>query len=318
MGSKLRTFSMVVLLLLGGGMGAKYLLGLFDEEPIAPEPLSLSELPLRVPDSLIKPLRELENPRLQHILDDVVNKNPKWKRLVANKKLGIGLVDMRNPYAVKFAHKNGDNMMYAASLPKIAVLLTAVDAMEKGDLEETPELQQDLRQMIAKSNNASTTKVIDIVGLDRIQKVMQDPRYEFYDQEKGGGLWVGKRYASTGPRRGDPMKNISHAASPTQVCRYYYLLAFGQLVTFDRSKEMLGYLGNPELHHKFVNTMDQVAPKAKVFRKSGSWKDFHADSALIWGPDWRRYIIVAMCEDGEGEKLMRALSKEIDRRLKPV
>jgi beta-lactamase class A len=157
--------------------------------------------------------------------------------------------------------------------------------------------------------------MIDRVGFDKIASVMQDPRYELYDPEHGGGLWVGKRYAAAGTRVGEPMKNISHAATATQVCRYYYLLAFGKLVSYERSKQMLGYLGNPELHHKFVNTLDRVAPSAKVFRKSGSWKTYHSDSALVWGRNNRRYILVALVDDAEGEKIMRDLMLEVDKKI---
>ena len=208
-------------------------------------------------------------------------------------------------------------MMYAASLPKIAVLLAAMQAIEDGELEDSPEVRSDMRVMIARSDNSATTRMIDRIGFEKISDVMQDPRYEFYDEDYGGGLWVGKRYAAEGKRVGDPIKNISHAASATQVCRYYYLLSFGRLINEDRSREMLTYLGNPELHHKFVNTLDQVAPRAKVFRKSGSWRDYHSDSVLVWGPTWRRYILVALVEDPGGERMMRDIMREVDKMLNP-
>lgn len=274
-------------------------------------------LPMMVKDSLIQPLRNLTDISLQSELEQIIASNKKWSTLVANKKLCIGLVDLRDQDNVKFARINGNHMMYAASLPKIAVLLAATDAIENGDLKETSEVKADMRLMIAKSNNAATTRMIDRVGLDKIAEVMQDPKYDFYDEQTGGGLWVGKRYAKTGPRNGDPLKNISHGATATQVCRFYYLLAFGQLVNYDRSKDMLAYLGDPELHHKFVNTIDQVAPNAQVYRKSGSWQNFHSDSALVWGASWRRYILVALAEDAEGEKIMRELIMEVDKMLKP-
>ncbi len=276
----------------------------------------LSELPLHIDDSLIMPLRSLDDVGLQKKLDAIVASNKKWANLSANKKLCIGLVDMRDPNKVKYANINGGHMMYAASLPKIAVLLAAMDAIEKGELEETEEVKADMRLMIAKSNNDASTRMIDRVGFEKIEHVMTDPRYAFYDENNGGGLWVGKRYAKTGDRHGDPIKNISHAASATQVCRYYYLLAFGKLVTYERSKEMLSYLGDPELHHKFVNTMDRVAPNAKIFRKSGSWKTYHSDSALVWGPNGRRFILVALADDAEGEIIMRDLMLEVDKKLK--
>jgi len=273
-------------------------------------------LPIKLDGFKVAPLVSLADADLQQKLTEIVANNKKWAALAKSKKLSIGLVDLRDPANVKYANINGDNMMYAASLPKIAVLLAATDAIEKGELVETDEIKADMRLMIAKSNNAATTRMIDRIGLDKIAEVMQDPEYDFYDRTHGGGLWVGKRYAKTGPRKGDPLKNISHGATATQVSRFYYLLAFGQLVNFERSKEMLGYLGDPELHHKFVNTMDQLAPKAQVYRKSGSWRDFHSDSALVWGPNWRRYIIVALAEDADGEKLMRDLIREVDGALK--
>lgn len=275
------------------------------------------DLPLRVEDSAIMPLANLRNTNLESDLSKIIAENKKWSQLVRNKKMSVGLVDLSNPNEVRFASVNGNNMMYAASLPKIAVLLAATDAIEKGELEETEEVKSDMRQMIARSDNAATTRMIDRIGLDKIAEVMQDPDYEFYDQSKGGGLWVGKRYAKTGPRYGDPLKNISHGATANQVCRFYYLLSFGQLVNFERSKQMLEYLSEPELHHKFVNTIDQVAPDAQVYRKSGSWRNFHSDSALVWGPEWRRYILVALVEDADGEKIMRELIKEVDKALQP-
>lgn len=277
-----------------------------------------SELPIVIADSLIKPLRSLANDELQSKLDAIISSNKKLAALAKSNRVSIGLVDLRNTNDVKYASINGELMLYAASLPKIAVLLAATDAIDKGELEESQEVKSDMRLMIAKSNNAATTRMIDRVGFDKIAEVMQDPNYELYDPEFGGGLWVGKRYAAEGVRKGDPLKNLSHAASATQVCRYYYLLAHGKLVNFERSKQMLGYLGDPELHHKFVNTLDRVAPKAKVFRKSGSWKQYHSDSALVWGPSWRRYILVALVEDEEGEKIMRNLMLEVDQKMKPT
>ncbi|MGB5316738.1 MAG: serine hydrolase, partial [Robiginitalea sp.] len=108
-----------------------------------------------------------------------------------------------------------------------------------------------------------------------------------------------------------------HAATATQVCRFYYLLAYGKLVNEERSKQMLGIMENPELHHKFVNTLDQIAPNARLFRKSGSWKTYHSDSILVWGESAnRRYILVALVDDANGEQIIRSLVKPVEEVLK--
>lgn len=271
------------------------------------------QLPLIVAD--VKPLRSLIDIPLQDKLIAKLNENKKWKKLIANKKMAIGLVDLSDPLNVKFARVNGNVMMYAASLPKIAVLLAVEDALEKGEVEDSEEIQADLRLMISKSSNTAATRMIDLVGYDKIEQVLKDPVYDLYDEDYGGGLWVGKRYAKLGARYPEPIKGLSHAATVSQVCRYYYMLAYGKLVSYDRSKTMLSMMVDPELNHKFVNTLNQVAPKAKLFRKSGTWKEFHTDSVLVWGPEWRRYILVVLIEDPDGEKICRNLVTEVEKVL---
>lgn len=274
-------------------------------------------LPIQAVNAKLQPLVSLTNSNLQKGLEKELNANPEWKNLIASKKMAVGVVDLSNQDQVKYASVNGNHMMYAASLPKIAILLSAMDAFEKGELKETPTIKNDMRLMISKSNNQASTRMIDRLGYEKIESVMTDPKYMFYDEDKGGGLWVGKRYGGGGDTHREPLKNLSHAASVTQVCRYYYLLAFGKLVNENRSKQMLDIMGDPELHHKFVNTVEQIAPNAKLFRKSGSWKSYHSDSILVWGKDPnRRYIIVALVDDDNGEQIIRSLIKPIEKALK--
>jgi len=274
-------------------------------------------LPLQVSESKIKPLRQLVNTDLQTRLEAEINKHPEWQTLVSQKKMAVGVVDLSNPKHVKFANINGNHMMYAASLPKIAILLSAMDALENGELKETAIVKKDMRLMISKSDNAASTRMIDRLGYDKIESVMTDPKYKFYDEDHGGGLWVGKRYGGGGDTNREPLKNLSHAATVNQVCRYYYLLANGKLVNRNRSKQMLKIMGNPELHHKFVNTVEKIAPEADLYRKSGSWQTYHSDSILVWGndPD-RRYILVALIDDSNGEQIIRNLVKPIEKVLK--
>lgn len=274
------------------------------------------ELPIQSSDSDIVSLRTLLDDDLQQRLEKELMANSSWKRLLDQKRMAVGVVDLSDPKNVTFARINGAHMMYAASLPKIAILLAAMDAIEKGELKETPEVKKDMRLMISKSNNRASTRMIDRLGYDKIEAVMTDPKYDFYDEEHGGGLWVGKRYGGGGDTNREPLKNLSHAASVTQVCRYYYLLAHGKLVNEKRSKQMMGIMEEPEIHHKFVNSLEKIAPNAKLFRKSGSWKTYHSDSVLVWGENPnRRYILVALIDDSQGESIIRNLVKPVERAL---
>ncbi len=274
-------------------------------------------LPFSVNQDTWTPLYDRVDPVLQAGLEAALNGHRRWKDLVTAKKMGVGVVDLSVPAVPRFARVNGRVMMYAASLPKIAVLLAAYAAIEDGTLDDTQDLHEDLVAMIRKSSNSAATRVIDLVGLDRIEDVLRDPRYGLYDEDKGGGLWVGKRYAKAGERHGDPLKGVSHGATVTQVCRLYYLLANGRVISSQRSRQMLEILADPGLHHKFVGVIEQRAPEAKLFRKSGTWKNWHSDSILVWGPVWRRYILVALIEAEDGEQILRDLVPVVEGLLHP-
>ncbi len=275
---------------------------------------SQEKIPIEVSEE-IKPIKELYSQQLQHILEAEICSNPKWNSLVIKEKMSIGIVDLSEVEDVKYAGLNDDFMMYAASLPKIAILLTAMDAIENKELKDSEEVQKDLRLMISKSNNQASTRMIDRLGYEKIERVLRGPKNKLYDEEVGGGLWVGKRYASGGKRYPEPLKGLSHAATTRQVCSFYYQLVMGNLVSTERSRQMLEIMKNPALHHKFVNTLDKIAPNADLYRKSGSWKNYHSDSVLVWGPK-RKYIIVALIEDSYGEQIIRDLVIPLEKVLK--
>ena len=54
---------------------------------------------------------------LQLALQDQINANAHWRNLIQQKMMSISLVDMSDQDNIKYANINGDNMMYAASMP---------------------------------------------------------------------------------------------------------------------------------------------------------------------------------------------------------
>ncbi len=264
-----------------------------------------------------QPLYDSVDPDLQTRLELRLNANPQWAQLIRRKKMAIGLVDLSGGQP-RFARVNGNVMMYAASLPKIAILLAAYVSFEDGTLQETDAVHQDLSDMIRISSNDAATRVIDRIGMAKIQAVLKDPQYGLYDEKRGGGLWVGKRYARSGARSGDPMHNISHGATATQVCRFFYLLDSGRLINETRSQQMLDDLADPRLHHKFVSQIEERAPKARLFRKSGTWKQWHSDAIMVRGTLWRDYILVGLIESENGESILRQVLPTIEEIIVPI
>ncbi len=262
-----------------------------------------------------QPLYELVDPGLQADLERIIDTNPSWRRLAASGRMAVGLVDMATAEP-RFARINGNLMMYAASLPKIAILLAAYVLLEEDKLPDTPSIRKDMTDMIRYSSNEAATRMIDRIGMEKIDEILMEPRFGLYDESRGGGLWVGKRFAKQGQRLGDPLHNISHGATVTQICRFYYLLATGQLVGPGRTQEMLYDMSDPGLYHKFVYAIRNRAPDATLYRKSGTWQTWHADSIWVKGRNWRNYILAAMVESPDGERIIRNVLPAVEDVLK--
>ncbi len=247
-----------------------------------------------------------------------VSARPDWVQLLHRQKMAIGLVDLSVLARPRVAWINGQTLMYAASLPKIGILYAAAQAMEKGQLAESDALMQDMHDMIRYSNNAAATRMIDrLGGLRRVDAALGQSREGFYDS-RAGGIWVGKRYASEGGRDADPLRGMVHTATVEQVCRFYYLLATRQVINEKRSEQMLAALAQPGLYHKFIYTLGSHYPLNRLYRKSGTWKQWHADSVLVWGEQAsKRYILVALVEDPNGGAILRALPPLLEPLLAP-
>jgi len=256
------------------------------------------------------PIRQHISKELQHMLEERVAALH-LSGAVRSKRLSIALVDVTDPSAPKLAQINGDEMMYAASLPKIAILLAAFERIRAGKLPLNNELRQTMTRMIRYSSNAAATEMIHKVGGEYINEVLESPRYRLYDPRHNGGLWVGKEYAGSKAFHRDPLHHLSHGATAVQVARFYYMLETGQLVSPRFSHEMKRILSHPGISHKFVKGLQQEYPDIQMYRKSGTWRQWHADSALIEHGN-RRYIAVALANDPHGGEWMKKLIKEMD------
>jgi len=97
--------------------------------------------------------------------------------------------------------------------------------------------------------------------------------------------------------------------------KFYYLMETGRLANPELTKEMKAMLGNPGIKHKFVKGLSGF-PDAKIFRKSGSWSRWHADSALVEA-NGHKYIIVALAENKSGGLWLSRMIKPIHQFMVP-
>jgi len=128
--------------------------------------------------------------------------------------------------------------------------------------------------------------------------LLQAPGVKLYDPARNGGLWVGKDYGGNPAYRRDPLHNLSHGATAMQVARLFQMLEGGSLLDAERSARMKAALGNPGIRHKFVKGL-AGRPDAVIYRKSGTWQQFHADGALV-ECEGRKLVLVGLAEDAKG------------------
>ena len=250
-------------------------------------------------------LSDSRDPVLQRNLEQVIE-SIGLGQAVKRKQLNLNLVDITDLKHPRVAAINGDNMVYAASLPKIAILLGAFVEIERGKMELDQNTRKTLTDMIRYSSNQAATEMYHRVGQARIADILQSGRYNLYNRDENGGLWVGKEYGKGKAWRRDPLHNLSHGATTMHTARFYYMLETGQLVAEPLVNEMKEILSKPAIHHKFVKGLEQSRPGAKIYRKSGSWRTWHADSAIVESGG-HKFIVVALAEHSDGGKWMQKL-----------
>ena len=277
------------------------------EDPLIRDMVALDRI---APFEDLAPLWDFTDPELQGDVDRAL-RNLRLDDEAQHQRLAVALIDLTDLDEPRVAAVNGDVMMYAASLPKIAVLLGAFEKIAQGKMALDPETELLMRRMIRESSNEASTELMTRVGKEYIARVLLSPRYRLYDPRHNGGLWVGKDYASAGLWRRDPLHNLSHGATAMQVARFYYLLEMGNLVTPEHSLMMKDIMSHTALGHKFVAALRKIRPDANLFRKSGSWGTFHSDSVLVERRG-RSYIAVALSNDAQGYRWLERIIVALD------
>lgn len=219
----------------------------------------------------------------------------------------VGLLDLRRP---RLAVIHPDRIEYAASVPKIGILLAYFQLHASAATNLDAETRRELGLMIKVSSNELAAKYSAQMGLRRVQEVIDS--YGLYDRDRGGGLWVGKHYGRNDERSPDPVGGHSHAATVRQLLRFYLMLEQGRLVSPQASQTMRAIFESPGIphdDHKFVRGL--AGRNLEIIRKSGSWEDWLHDTAVVTGPG-RHYILVALTRHANGDAYLADLARRVD------
>jgi len=219
----------------------------------------------------------------------------------------VGVLDLKR---LRLAMIHPDRIEYAASVPKIGILLAFFQLHPDAARNLDPETRRELGLMVKASSNEMATKFSRQLGLAAIQDVLNS--HGLYDAARGGGIWVGKHYGKSDERIPDPVGGHSHAATVRQLLRFYLLMGQGKLVSLAASETMREIFRSPEIPHdqiKFVKGLD--GRNVEILRKWGSWENWLHDTAVITGPN-RHYILVALTHHPKGDEYLVDLAAAVD------
>ena len=218
-----------------------------------------------------------------------------------------GVLDLKT---LRLAMIRPDRVEYAASVPKIGILLAYFQRHPQAVTNLDAQTRHELGLMIKSSDNEMAAKFSQELGLKQIQTVLNS--YHFYDQAHGGGIWMGKHYGKSNERIGDPVGDNSHAATVRQLLRYFLLLEQGKLVSPAASKRMREIFESPDIAHDRIKFVQALSDRnVRIIRKWGSWQDWRHDTAVVIGPG-RHYILAALTHHPKGDEYLVDLAKSVD------
>lgn len=227
---------------------------------------------------------------------------------MTTEQTAVGVLDLARPERTAMIHP--DRIEYAASVPKIGILLAYFQLHPEAATALDAETERELALMVKASSNEMAAKHSRAMGLREIQNVLNS--YGFYDASRGGGLWVGKHYGPNSERIGDPVADHSHGATVRQLLRFYSMLDRGELVSPEASRKMRQLFLSPDIPHddlKFVKALNGRG--LTILRKWGSYQDWLHDSAIIEGPG-RKYVLVALTHHPQGDSYLEDLARAVD------
>ncbi len=216
----------------------------------------------------------------------------------------VGLLDLRT---LRLAMIHPDRGEYAASIPKIGILLAWFHTHPEAGSNLPPDIRRELGLMIKASDNEMAAKFSSEIGLKEIQRILND--YGFYDPRHGGGIWVGKHYGQSSERYGDPVGDNSHAATVRQLLRFFLLLEQRKLISPAASDTMREIFLSPNIPHDQIKFVQGLAGEnVAIIRKWGSWENWLHDAALVTGPR-HHYILVALTHHPAGDQYLVELAR---------
>jgi hypothetical protein len=231
--------------------------------------------------------------------------NGKYKKTCTS-SYSVLLLDKKNNILDQ-AHFRENELNYLASIPKILILLGAMEKVSKGYLclddplsdyligeSQNQTVRHILESMIRKSSNLNASKSQQLLRGPKFGQVETGRIAEKYGFGKGK-LWVGRGY---GPGT-YPGHKYNHEGTSKHIAKFYLKLAKEELPMSEEIYEIMAPTAFTKM--RFIPALlDNGFELKNIFRKTGTYtgKSFEGDSFLAIKDDMK--LIATLLTTGNG------------------
>jgi beta-lactamase class A len=283
---------------------------------------------------------------LQSIVDDAAKTTLQKfaDKKLEEKQLSITLIDLRDPAHPATASFRGNERIYPASVVKLFYLAAAHRWLEDKKIQDTPELQRALKDMIVDSSNEATQYIVDVVthttsGYELLPKEMEDWQYKrnavnrYFTSLGYSNINVnqktfcedayGRETVSRGPKGENRNKLTTDATA-----RLLMEIVTGKAVTPERSAQMMELL-----KRDYVRTTSDTDDQgtgftgqalkgingARLWSKAGWTSTTRHDAAYIELPSGLKFILVTFTTEHANEReIIPSVARTVMEGLKEV
>lgn len=243
-----------------------------------------------------------------------------------DKQLSITLIDLRDPKHPASASFRGNERVYPASVVKLFYLAAVHRWLEDKKIENTPELQRALKDMIVDSSNEATQYIVDVLthttgGFELPPKEMEEWQYKrnavnrYFASLGYSNINVnqktfcedayGREQVSRGPNGENRNKLTTDATA-----RLLMEIATGKAISPQRSAQMMellkrdyaGTASGDDQGHGFTGIALRGIEGARLWSKAGWTSTTRHDAAYIEMPDRARFVLVTFTTDHATER----------------
>lgn len=246
---------------------------------------------------------------------------------LTGENLAVTLLDLRDANNLKQADFHGDIKIYPASVVKLFYLAAAHRWLEDKQIEETPELQRGLRDMIVASSNDATGYLVDVLaGVGSGAELLQPTEFEawafkrnhvnrYFQQLGYTNINVNQKafcedaYGLEQQFRGKDGVNRNKLTT-NATARLLTEIVLSRHVTPARSEQMMTLLKrDPAIETADILSQDAAftgaalkEANAKLWSKAGWTSTTRHDAAYVETADGLKFVIVTFTENVSDER----------------